>query len=151
MLRKSLFGLLCLSFLFTLSSCSDREKRDEEAILDYLDSKGLTGETDGNGVYYVIEVPGNEEMPVYNSKIEVHYEGRYLDDAIFDSSLGGDPLKGFFLYNLIEGWQLGIPKFGKGGSGHIYIPSHLAYGSNPPSGIRKNAPMTFYIELIDFE
>lgn len=150
-IRNSILGLFCFTLLMTISSCGDREKRDEDAILEYLEDKGLTGETDGNGVYYVILEPGNEEMPVYNSKIDVHYEGRYLDDEIFDSSLSGDPLEGFFLYQLIEGWQLGIPKFGKGGKGHLYIPSRLAYGKNPPNGIRKNAPMTFYIELIDFE
>jgi FKBP-type peptidyl-prolyl cis-trans isomerase len=44
---------------------------------------------------------------------------------------------------------MGIPFFKEGGSGKLLIPSELAYGSSPRSGIPANSVLIFDIHLID--
>jgi len=52
--------------------------------------------------------------------------------------------------NLIQGWKIGVPKFGVGGSGHLLIPPNLAYGEFPNNGIRNRSVLIFDIELLGF-
>lgn len=134
-----------------LSSCGkDITAIDDEAIMEYLSDRNLEAIEDPSGVYIIIEDEGNQNKPTTINYITIHYEGSYLDGVIFDSSEGKDPIASY-LFNFIEGWQIGIPYFGEGGEGEIFVPSELAYGSNPPGGIRKNAVLKFEIDLIKVE
>ena len=129
-------------------ACSDNN--NDITIADYLEQNNIKAEYHSSGIYYVIDVPGIGGHPNSESEITAHYKGYYLDGEVFDSSIGGDPLK-FKLNQVIKGWQLGIPLYQKGGKGTLYIPPHLGYGSNPPGDIRADAPLAFDIELIDFK
>jgi FKBP-type peptidyl-prolyl cis-trans isomerase FkpA len=70
-----------------------------------------------------------------------------LDQKEFDK---GDKVE-FPLYQLIEGWQIGIPKFGKGGKGKLLVPSRLGYGSSDRGSIPANSTLIFDIELLDWK
>lgn len=48
----------------------------------------------------------------------------------------------------IVGFNTGVRGMNVGGKRTIYIPSNLAYGSNPPAGIPANANLVFDIELL---
>ena len=56
----------------------------------------------------------------------------------------------FLLDDLIEGWKIGIPKYGRGGSGKLLVPSNLGYGPNRIGPIPGNSVLVFDIELFDF-
>lgn len=122
--------------------------RDIKKIQDYLSSKNLTAQSTASGLHYIIEVEGTGGNPTINDEVTVFYKGYYLDDKIFDQT-GTSPIT-FPLANVILGWQEGIPLFKKGGKGKLFLPSYLAYGSNPPPGIPKNAVMIFDVELVNF-
>lgn len=144
-------SILCLC-LATLMSCGkDQLETDIEIIEQYIADQGLIGvQSLDNGLHYIIVDPGGSEKPNLDDKVTIHYKGYYTDGEEFDSSLGGDP-RVFNLIGLIRGWQIGIPLYGRGGTGLLLIPSELAYGSNPREGTRKDAVLIFEIELIDFE
>jgi FKBP-type peptidyl-prolyl cis-trans isomerase FkpA len=93
-------------------------------------------------------VQGTGGNPTINDEVTVFYKGYFLDDSVFDQT-SSDPIS-FPLGNVIKGWQEGIPLFKKGGKGKLFLPSVLAYGSNPPPGFPKNAVMIFDVELVDF-
>lgn len=139
----------CASLIF-ISCQKDIAEKDNETIQEYLSDNQLESVKDQSGVYIVYEDEGNNNKPNILNYVTVHYEGSYLDGEVFDSSLGSNPISGY-LSNFINGWKIGMPYFGEGGKGLILIPSGLAYGSNPPPGIRKNAILKFYIELIKVE
>lgn len=143
-------SILCLCVATFMSCGKDQIATDMEIIEQYIADQGLTGvQSLDNGLHYIIVDPGGSEKPTQDDDVTVHYRGYYTDGEEFDSSIGGDPLLAP-LIRLIPGWQVGLPLYGKGGSGLLLIPSSLGYGSNPPGSIRKNAVLIFEIEVLDF-
>lgn len=152
-MTRILAYLLLTSVLFTFSACggdddeSDRSAEDKAAIEQYLVDNGLEAESTSEGLYYIIEEPGDDRKPTATSDVEVTYSGYYLDGVLFDTF---DKAR-FNLSRVIRGWKIGIPLFGIGGKGKLLIPSGLAYGSNPGNGIRDNAVMIFDVEVHDVD
>ena len=145
--------LLLLTSLLSILSCSSDEVNIEEQfekdiviIEQYLADNNLTAQKTSNGLYYIIDSEGSLEKPNILSRITVKYSGYFVDGTTFDSS---DEFRAF-LYDMIEGWQIGIPKFGIQGKGKLIIPSKFAYGDQEIKS-RKNAVLVFDIELLDFE
>lgn len=133
------------------ATCNKDDRSQDEMIADFIAENGLVGEFMDNGIFVSIENPGNGTHPTINNTVETHYEGKYVSDGdVFDSSLGGNPVS-FPLSGVIPGWQVGIPYFGIGDKGWLVLPASWAYGSFPPAGVRSDAPMAFYIELISIK
>lgn len=57
----------------------------------------------------------------------MHYEGRFLDGSVFDSSIKRNEPIVFGLNQVIKGWQEGVQLMVEGQK-CAFIPSHLAYG-----------------------
>jgi FKBP-type peptidyl-prolyl cis-trans isomerase len=147
--------LWCIaSALFIVGGCNKESTVDEDkAIQDYLTANDLTAEKTAEGLYYIITKEGTGDRANITSTVTVHYRGYLLDGSVFDSSYDRAEKSTFPLANVIEGWQLGIPKLKEGGSGKLLIPSKLAYGERgqPNSSIGANEPLVFDIELFIVE
>ncbi|MCB9348936.1 MAG: FKBP-type peptidyl-prolyl cis-trans isomerase [Lewinellaceae bacterium] len=151
---KQLLWILAPTLLLALG-CNkndgpDQRVVDEELIENYLDENQLTAERHSSGLYYIIEEPGTGGNPNVNSEVLVKYKGYLLDGTIFDQTPGSESTT-FFLYQVIRGWQIGIPLLKKGGKGMFLIPSGLAYGPQPRVGIPANSVLIFETELVDFQ
>jgi len=142
--------LLILTSVLLFSSCSKEETvaeirdRNKAEILDYLSENNISAIEAEGDLFVFIEEEGSSQKPNILNTITINYKGYDKNGAIFDQS--SSPIQ-FPLANLITGWQIGIPYFGKGGKGTLFVPSHLAYGSRSPSN---NNFIIFDIELIDF-
>ncbi len=148
-MRKVLL-LLVMGAMFTMSCNNGDSQReiDDDLIREYIEDNMLDAQSTGSGLYYIIEEPGGDAKPTLQDQIAIIYTGRLLNGFEFDSS-NGQAVQ-FPLANLIEGWQEGIPLFGKGGKGVLIVPSHLGYGSRPVGTIPANSVLEFDIELVDF-
>ncbi len=125
-------------------------KKDDEILQKYFTDNNIKAEKTPEGIYYVIEEAGSDEKPTVDSYVAVHYNGTRLDGTKFDSSYDRGESAMFSLGQVVKGWQIGIPLFGKGGKGKIYIPSGLAYGPRGAGNdIPPNTIITFDIELED--
>lgn len=149
--------LYLLSACLLLISCSKDELTAEEQLAkdisiieDYIKANNLTAEKTGHGLYYVISQEGNGEHPTKDSKIKIKYKGYLVNKVVFDKSVGDEVLHDY-LNKFIEGWQIGVPFFSKGGKGTLLIPSYLGYGSKSVGPIPKHSVLIFDIELVDFE
>ena len=114
-------------------------------------TKGM--EKTKSGLFHLIENKGNNDFPSIGSTVSVHYTGKLVDGTIFDSSYQRNNPISFVLGKgqVIEGWDEGLLKMAKGGSGKFVIPSNLAYGENGAGGIiPPNSTLIFDLELIDF-
>ncbi len=143
-MKKTIF--LLLSFCVLLA-CS-KSKSEDQQIQDYLAKKNWTAQTTPEGLYYIIDSTGTGANPTINSTVTVKYKGYLLDETVFDQNTTGYTTG---LNNVIAGWQIGIPKFKKGGKGKLLIPSSLGYGSYGSGSIPGNAPLVFEIELVSFK
>lgn len=148
---SNLLAVLIFSCLMISCSKSDDEIAEENMIEieAYLAKNNLQAQSTASGLYYIIEKEGNGQFPNINSNVTVHYEGYFPNGDVFDSSLSGSPAS-FPLTNVITGWQEGIPKFSKGGSGKLLIPAHLGYGRDGRGSIPGEAVLIFDIQLINF-
>jgi len=121
----------------------------EEEIQNYLAEKGWEGVRHESGMYVVTDTVGTgDARPTLNDDVTIFYQGYLLDGIRFDGT-AEEPAT-FPLSQLIQGWQIGIPLFGKGGSGKLIIPSDLAYGDEPNGDIPGGSTLMFEIELIDW-
>ena len=145
--------MILFALLLTFSACSDSGDSQDE-IDAFIAANNLQDDVqEKDGIYYVIYDPGSEEKPKIDDFVTVEYRGFYTDGVEFDNSENYSTDVEINLLGTIRGWRIGIPLFGKGGSGLLIIPPEYGYGEDPSeqSGIRKNAVLVFEIELIDFE
>ena len=101
--------------------------------------------------YRRIEGDGSGARPTVADTVSVHYEGRFIDGEVFDSSYErGEPAT-FPLGRLIRGWQLAIPEMGVGDKVEMAIPAMLAYGAEGRGPIPGGATLVFTVELLGIE
>lgn len=146
-----------IKFLFLLSifliSCSDDNKPkdyvslNDKEIQDYLAENELQAEKSASGLYYIIDSEGTGAQPNTTDQVRVSYKGYYTNGNVFDQS----PSEGisFNLQQVISGWTEGITYFKEGGSGMLFVPAHLGYGSQDYRGIPGGSVLIFEINLIE--
>jgi FKBP-type peptidyl-prolyl cis-trans isomerase FkpA len=152
---KQLLLLAGILFAFC-SGCSNPDKgcmpvqpKDEEqTILNYAASHGITPTKHSSGLYYQVINPGTGAVPNMSSRISVTYTGKLLNDAQFDQATSAVT---FTLSGVIEGWRIGIPLISKGGKIKLIIPSALAYSCVQNGPIPSNSVLYFDIDLLDVQ
>ncbi len=142
-----------LSVLFMavalFSACKKTEDSDKQ-ITDFIKANNIAAVKHSSGLYYQIIKPGSGSFTYpSNTNITIKYEGRLLNGNVFDN--GGGKEQTFPLYNLIEGWQIGIPLIQKGGEIRLIIPPNLGYGSKAVGSIPGNSVLDFTIQLTNVQ
>lgn len=137
------------------------EAKQSKAVEDYIAGKGLKGIKTKNGAFVVLDNPGDASLKADSGKLaSVKYKGYLMSDnsKIFDTNM--DSSKGHTepyevavgRGGVIVGWTEGLPYFGKGAKGKIFIPSYLAWGpQGSPPDIPANANVIFDIEILDIK
>lgn len=105
-----------------------------------------------SGLQYKVLRAGNGPSPGPNNIVRVHYEGRFLDESVFDSSYERGTPAEFQVTQVIAGWTEALQLMNAGAKWQLYIPSDLGYGPNGyPPNIPPNATLVFDVELLDFK
>merc|ERR1719343_766297 len=96
------------------------------------------------------EGPGQGAYPTAGSVVEIHYHGTLSDGTVFDSTLGGDPVK-FPLAQVIPGWREGVLNMHQGETAMVGIPPEQAYGAEgtPDGRIPGGSTLFFKIQLVE--
>ncbi|MCL2440506.1 MAG: FKBP-type peptidyl-prolyl cis-trans isomerase [Treponema sp.] len=106
--------------------------------------------TTASGLQYEVINEGDGPKPTAQDKVRVHYEGRFTNDTVFDSSKARGYPEEFDLNWIIPGWAEGLQLMGVGSSYKFYIPSELGYGKDGlQSMIPPYSTLIFDVELID--
>ena len=102
-----------------------------------------------SGVQYKVIKEGNGPIPSDTSLVKVHYEGRLLNDSIFDSSYKrGEPIN-LRCNQTIKGWTDAMVHMPAGSVWEVYIPQDFAYGEREQGDIKPFSALIFKIELIE--
>lgn len=105
--------------------------------------------TTESGLQYMIERAGNGPKPGPSDVVRVAYEGRLLDDTVFDSSeIQGGPQE-MSPQMVIPGFAEALQMMPVGSKYVFWIPSELAYGENGGGPVPPNAVLRFQVELLE--
>ena len=101
-------------------------------------------------VYHELEA-GDGQRPTATDSVTVHYEGRFTDGRVFDSSLKrGEPTT-FMLGQVIPGWTEGLLLMKVGGKAKLVIPPELGYGPRGMGSIPPDATLVFEVALLSVQ
>jgi FKBP-type peptidyl-prolyl cis-trans isomerase FkpA len=106
--------------------------------------------TSQSGLVFRSLKPGTGASPKAEDTVKVHYEGRFTDGKVFDSSIKrGEPVE-FPLRGVIPCWTEAVQRMKVGEKAEIVCPSSIAYGDNgKPPTIPGGATLVFEVELLD--
>lgn len=110
--------------------------------------------TTASGLQYEIVKKGDESKPApgVNDTVNVMYEGKLTDGAVFDSAYErGEPVQ-FQVGGVIAGWTEALQLMHPGAEFRLVIPPQIAYGEEgrPPT-IPQNSVLVFKVELLGYE
>lgn len=106
--------------------------------------------TTKSGLQYEVLQEGSGRQPKATDKVRCHYEGRLIDDTVFDSSYKRNEPAVFGLNQVIAGWTEGLQLMAEGAKYRFYIPYLLGYGENGAGEmIPPFATLVFDVELIE--
>lgn len=125
--------------------------RDEgvEFLAQNGQRSGVT--TTASGLQYEVLESGatSGSSPAATDSVLAHYEGRFIDGEVFDSSIQrGEPAQ-FMLNQVIPGWTEGLQLMKPGDKWRLYIPSDLGYGPTGSGPIPPFSVLVFDVELIE--
>ena len=133
----------------TLLACADPCATPEaEEILARAAAEQGAVRTESGLVFRLLQ-PGYGPRPEEGNRVQVHYEGRLADGAVFDSSIRRGHPADFNLTDVIPGWQEGLQMLEGGGKAKLTIPARLAYGRKGKRGkVPPCAVLVFEVELL---
>ena len=105
-----------------------------------------------SGLQYEVLVAAEGPRPSADSQVTTHYEGRLIDDTVFDSSIARGSPASFRLNQVIAGWTEALQLMSPGAKWRLFIPSELAYGERGAGQlIGPHATLVFDVELISID
>jgi len=136
---------------------------EDDIIAEYVEKQNITVKPTASGLYLVKNVSGKGKAIKDGSQVAIHYTGKFLDGAVFDSSKEyGMPIElTVGVDRFIQGWEEALLLMRGGDQVTVLIPSHLAYGARgikdprDPSGaayiIPPYTPLVFDLEVASVE
>lgn len=127
----------------------DNKKECEEFMANIAKKEGIKALE--NGVYYEVLTEGKGEIPSDTSRVKVHYEGRLINDTIFDSSYKRNQPTTFRANMVIPGWTNALTHMPVGSKWKVYIPQDQAYADREMGQIKPFSCLIFTIDLLEIE
>lgn len=125
------------------------KEEGEKFLAENKDKDGVV--TTESGLQYIVLKEGTGAIPTTTDRVKVHYHGTLLDGTVFDSSVDRGTPAEFGVTQVIKGWTEGLQLMKEGAKYKFFVPSNLAYGSNPRPGgkIEANSTLIFDVELLE--
>ena len=130
----------------------DNLKAGEKFMADNAKKEGV--KTLPSGLQYKVLTEGKGDLPTDTSMVKVNYEGKLINDSVFDSSYQRGQAMTFNLRgnNVIAGFKEALLKMPVGSTWEVYIPQNLAYGSRAMGqAIKPFSALIFKLELVSIE
>jgi FKBP-type peptidyl-prolyl cis-trans isomerase len=143
--------LLLLFFIISGSTIDSKATNPNDSLNleNFLTSKNIKAEKTREGIFFNIDTEGSGTMPKQGDYVKLHYVGKLLDGKTFDESPKNDAFVFQVGYRqVIQGWDIVIPKLKVGTKATLYIPAEYGYGnSGIGTVIPPNASLVFEVEI----
>lgn len=128
---------------------TEAARAESEAFLTENAQRDEVMVTDSGLQYMVLEEGDGSVSPGPTDTVVAHYEGRFIDGEVFDSSIErGEPAE-FRLDQVIPGWTEGLQLMSTGDRYRLFIPAELGYGEGGTGPIPPFSTLVFDVELIE--
>ena len=106
--------------------------------------------TTASGLQYQVISQGSGARPGPNDTVEINYTGTFVNGQVFDASAKHNPpgAAKIPLAGVIPGFREGLQLMQTGGHYKLFIPSSLAYGTEPQPPMPPNATLIFDVTLV---
>lgn len=121
--------------------------QNEQYLAD--NAKGKDIKTTASGLQYRILTQGEGEVPTASQRVKVNYEGKLIDETVFDSSYKRNQPATFGCNQVIKGWTEALTMMPVGSKWELYIPQELAYGTRETGKIKPYSTLIFTVELLE--
>ncbi|EDX81013.1 MAG: FKBP-type peptidyl-prolyl cis-trans isomerase [Alphaproteobacteria bacterium] len=100
--------------------------------------------------YRVVQAgPAGGVSPDRNDLVKVDYEGKRVDDTVFDSSFARGAPAVFTPETVVPGWTEALQKMHVGDEWILFVPPALGYGEQSSPKIPANSVLIFRLKLLD--
>jgi FKBP-type peptidyl-prolyl cis-trans isomerase FkpA len=126
-----------------------KNKAEGDAFL--AKNKSAAGvKTTASGLQYQVISQGTGARPGPNDTVQIDYTGSFVSGEVFDASAKHNPPgpASIPLAGVIPGFKEGLQLMQVGGHYKLFIPSALAYGSEPRPPMPPNATLIFDVTLV---
>lgn len=131
------------------NAAAEESRAASEAFLAENGQRSEVTTTASGLQYEVIESGPEGPSPTNADSVLAHYQGTFIDGAVFDSSIErGEPAR-FGVGQVIAGWTEALQMMKVGDKWRLYIPSDLAYGDMGQGPIGPHAALIFDVELLE--
>jgi FKBP-type peptidyl-prolyl cis-trans isomerase len=132
-----------------VAEATEKEKTSGAAFLTKAAGEKDATKTESGLVYKQVKA-GEGATPAATDQVKVHYEGRFTDGKVFDSSVKRNEPATFPLNGVIPCWTEAVQLMKVGGKAQVTCPPELAYGDEGrPPQMRGGATLVFDIELLE--
>jgi FKBP-type peptidyl-prolyl cis-trans isomerase FkpA len=109
--------------------------------------------TTASGLQYKVITEGKGPKPKAGDTIVAHYKGTFINGTEFDSSYSRNEPASFTVIKgqIIDGWTEALQLMPVGSKWQLFIPAHLAYGSEARRGMEPNSTLIFEVELLEIK
>ncbi len=105
--------------------------------------------TTNSGLIFQTVEEGTGTSPSVDDTVTAHFNGKFIDGRIFDTSSNKAGPAHFVLNQVMAGWAEAFQMMRAGGKARFVVPPHLAHGEQgKPPTIPPNATLIFEVELI---
>jgi len=132
-----------------MTKLAAKNKAEGDAFL--AKNKSAAGvKTTASGLQYQVISQGTGARPGPNDTVEINYTGTFVNGQVFDASSKHNPPgpASIPLAGVIPGFREGLELMQVGGHYKLFIPSSLAYGSEPQPPMPPNATLIFDVTLV---
>ena len=103
----------------------------------------------GNGVYYKEIQAGKGAKAAKGDNMEITYEGRMIDNKVFDATKGDNTVKfPVGVGRVIAGFDAALMNMTEGAEWEVYIPQEQGYGANMQGEIKPFSTLIFKIKAV---
>ena len=153
------WGRAALLAAVLLAGCGQAEPVDpnagkaEAAAFMEKNAKAEGVQTLPSGLQYKVvqSGPAGGVSPDRNDLVKVDYEGKLIDNTVFDSSFARGAPAVFTPEEVVKGWTEALQKMRVGDEWLLYVPPELGYGEQGNPKIPANSVLIFRLKLLDVE
>jgi len=132
-----------------MAAATEKEKSSGAAFLAKAATETGATKTESGLVFKSVK-EGTGAQPKAEDQVKVHYEGKFVDGKVFDSSIKRNEPAVFPLTGVIPCWTEAVQRMKVGGKARVVCPPDLAYGEEGrPPQMRGGATLVFDIELLE--